>query len=468
MNDERVRIRFERMNMEAECLYDITHNRGFLINDMPFSDVDKSIRNIGGPRSPLYGTTYGDQNEFMDRYRCKCGKYIGAMFEGEVCPDCKTKIEFKDVDILYTGWLNFYPYKVINPIYYIKLQSALSKKALENIISNDNIITSDGIIRKHNDVIEVKKSTLKYHNIGLHEFYKNYEEIMMYFRHKRRSQPKKVALIDQLIEQKDLVWTSKFPVYSTVLRPQGITTESYYFSTIDKKIHPLTSITLSLKTAAPIQVPLYLYQAQMRLNELWELNFSLIYSKHGWIRSNVLGGCFNYTGRNVIVLDPTLKLDEVDMPYKTFVVMFSGLIVSEIIRDKGWTITKAHNFLKARYMYDEYIYSVIERILAQREIHIILQRNPTITFGSILRMKIRRVLKENDNVTLAIPSAILPGLNADFDGDQLNSIGLMLEEVATMFEGFSPINMLINRTDESIRLDCSALENISIAMLSDL
>ena len=101
----RRRVKFERINFENECMYDQINDRGFLITDTPFSDVDKSIRNMGGPRSPRYGTTYGDQGEFMDRYRCKCGKNIGAMFEGETCPDCKTKIEFTDVDIMCTGWL---------------------------------------------------------------------------------------------------------------------------------------------------------------------------------------------------------------------------------------------------------------------------------------------------------------------------------------------------------------------------
>lgn len=274
-----MRIKFSRMNLESECMYDCINGRGFIISDTPFSDVDKTIRNMDGPRSPRYGTTYGDNNEFMDRYHCKCGKYVGATFEGEVCPDCGTVIEYKDVDIMYTGWLNFYPYKIINPLFYQRLQSALSKKNLENIISNENIITSAGIIRKHTDVLEVKKSLLTYHNIGLKEFYDNYEEIMLYYKSKRKQ---KADLIDSLIADKDLVWTSKLPVYSTVLRPQGLTVESYYFCPQDKQIHPLTNICINLKKSSAIEVPLYLYQAQMRANELWGLNFSLIDGKHGY------------------------------------------------------------------------------------------------------------------------------------------------------------------------------------------
>ncbi len=58
-------------------------------------------------------------------------------------------------------------------------------------------------------------------------------------------------------------------------------------------------------------------------------------------------------------------------------------------------------------------------------------------------------------------------LNADFDGDVLNDLALTMEEFWELFDGFSPENMLINRTDETIKYDVSALENITIAIFSD-
>lgn len=52
-------------------------------------------------------------------------------------------------------------------------------------------------------------------------------------------------------------------------------------------------------------------------------------------------------------------------------------------------------------------------IIEEEKPEVILNRNPTITFGSILLMKIRKIKPDSDDMTLAIPSAILPGLNAD-------------------------------------------------------
>lgn len=110
-----MRVKFSRMNFETECMYDLINGRGFFITEMPFSDVDKSIRNVHGPRSSLYGAQYTDANDASDRWHCSCGRTIGAAFEGEKCPFCNTVIEHKDVDILYTGWISLGKFKIISP-----------------------------------------------------------------------------------------------------------------------------------------------------------------------------------------------------------------------------------------------------------------------------------------------------------------------------------------------------------------
>ena len=161
-----MRVALRKLNFEHEWAYDCINHKGFTITEPPFSDVDKTIRNMYGARSPLFGTTYGDMNEFAERVRCSCGRTVGAAFEGEKCSYCGTLVEDRDVDIKYTGWLSWGNLHVINPLYYHRLQSALSKKILEGIISNENIITPNGIIRKHDEVLEVKKTNMVYWNIG--------------------------------------------------------------------------------------------------------------------------------------------------------------------------------------------------------------------------------------------------------------------------------------------------------------
>lgn len=51
----------------------------------------------------------------------------------------------------------------------------------------------------------------------------------------------------------------------------------------------------------------------------------------------------------------------------------------------------------------------------------------------------------------------------------MNTLALTMEEFWELFEGLSPTNMLINRvsSESDIRYDVSALENITLAILSD-
>ena len=80
--------------------------------------------------------------------------------------------------------------------------------------------------------------------------------------------------------------------------------------------------------------------------------------------------------RSVIVLDPTLKIDEVDISYKAFIEQFKGRIIRKIIQDKGWSITKAYNFLASKFMYDEYVYNIMMDIVREESPKIIINRNP--------------------------------------------------------------------------------------------
>ena len=61
-------------------------------------------------------------------------------------------------------------------------------------------------------------------------------------------------------------------------------------------------------------------------------------------------------------------------------------------------------------------------------------------------MKIRKIKHDANDYCLSVPLSILPGLNADFDGDILNIIGLMDRSLVYMFRKFEPITrMIINR-----------------------
>jgi len=53
------------------------------------------------------------------------------------------------------------------------------------------------------------------------------------------------------------------------------------------------------------------------------------------------------------------------------------------------------------------------------------------------------------------------------DGDEINQIAINIPELTEFFQGFNPMNMLVNRTDETIKMDISPNENLSLAIFSD-
>ena len=96
------KVKIKRRNWEIDYMQDIISGRGFTIREPATVNVDDiSKKSLFGSRSPLYATDYSDEQAFIERHRCKCGEFKGKQFDGETCPLCGTKIEFKDVQFSY-------------------------------------------------------------------------------------------------------------------------------------------------------------------------------------------------------------------------------------------------------------------------------------------------------------------------------------------------------------------------------
>ena len=158
-----------------------------------------------------------------------------------------------------------------------------------------------------------------YVGIGLIEFRKNFNEILDYFKEKKK---KKADEIERLKSEVSSVFCSKIPIYSTLLRPQSSTADTYYFNSIDKQVNPLFSLSEKIKTAEEIDKHFILGRIQQRVNALWDENFKLLNGKEGLIRGQILGGSLNYTSRNVIIPDPSLNDDQIDLSYHTFLEIY--------------------------------------------------------------------------------------------------------------------------------------------------
>ena len=115
----------------------------------------------------------------------------------------------------------------------------------------------------------------------------------------------------------------------------------------------------------------------------------------------------------VIVPDPTLRVDEVDLPYQAFRVLFKYRIIYYIMKIDDIPLSKAFYRWRDAYTFDEYVYDIMMHIVNTEHPRILLNRNPTLNYYSMLLLRVRKIQRDDHSATLAVPLSILPGLNAD-------------------------------------------------------
>ena len=80
---------------------------------------------------------------------------------------------------------------------------------------------------------------------------------------------------------------------STLLRPQSITSDTFYYTKIDQIINPTYNLSEKLKSCMEVERDLILERLQKKVNEAWEVYFEELNGKEGFIRGEILGGSLN-------------------------------------------------------------------------------------------------------------------------------------------------------------------------------
>lgn len=143
--------------------------------------------------------------------------------------------------------------------------------------------------------------------------------------------------------------------------------------------------------------------------------------KKGIFRKNLLGKRVDYSGRAVIVGDPSLKLDQCGLPKSIALEMFKPFVISQLLQSEI-----APNVRVAKDMIDEeedIIWDLLEKVIDGKPV--LLNRAPTLHKYSIQGFFPRLV--EGDAIRLH--PLVCKAFNADFDGDQM-SVHLLLTDEA--------------------------------------
>lgn len=415
--------RLERLNLDREREEDIKSNQGFII--APTQGIKKDIKNPMSIFSRKFGQTIKDVNPFGNRYSCECGYTQNKVNNGTICKVCGTKVKYVDDNYQYFGWLVLKEHWIISPAFYNALRFFIGKD-FDNIIKFQSLTTDDGHQERITDVKDQP-----YYGIGLIEFRKKFEEIMKYYLNKNKKQ----ANYDDIMREKDKVFTQSIPVFTVLLRPYDTDkytfsheTTNQYYTMINKHVTELNrSSNIGMKNKRKGEperkhVQDLLWKLQMKVDVLYSEIIDIIKGKKGNIRT-LFGGRCNFTSRDVIIADPTLRIDQIRLPYSALIELLQQSIINILVKTYNVSYSDAYDrWYHANLKKDKTIIAIIESIIHNSTpehygIPVIINRNPSLGLGSLLQMYCVGISDPTDKFeyVMQLPLQILPLLNADFD-----------------------------------------------------
>lgn len=149
----------------------------------------------------------------------------------------------------------------------------------------------------------------------------------------------------------------------------------------------------------------------------------MLKGKQGRFRQNLLGKRVDYSARSVIVVGPSLKMNQCGIPKKMALELYKPFIMRELVkRELASNIKTAKKLVEDA---DDKVWDVIEDVIQDHPV--LLNRAPTLHRLSIQAFE--PVLIEGKAIRLH--PLVCSAFNADFDGDQM-AVHLVLSPEAIM------------------------------------
>jgi len=137
----------------------------------------------------------------------------------------------------------------------------------------------------------------------------------------------------------------------------------------------------------------------------------ILKGKQGRFRQNLLGKRVDYSGRSVIVVGPSLNIDECGLPKRMALELFKPFVMSEIIkREYAHNVRSASRFIESEH---EEVWDILEDMI--KTSRVLLNRAPTLHRLGIQAFHPRLV----EGKAIHLHPLVCSAFNADFDGDQM-------------------------------------------------
>lgn len=397
------------LDLDKECTNDIVNGNGFFIEEP--QSIKKDLKSENSIFSSKFGALAGDTDVFIDRYRCECGATRNRINHNTLCPICGTPVRYVDDNFEYFGWCCLKKdYYFIHPNLFKSLEAFIGAKRLDNILKGDEEKDEDGFTKAK----EISPDE-PFYAIGMLEFHNRFDEVMEFYRNKF---PNKIEHYNRLMENKDKIFTHSIPVYTIHLRPVRVEGENLVFegtnaiyNMVAKLVSQINRDNLKIFRKAKLK-KILLYELQTKVMELYAEIEAILAKKKGIVR-NLFGGRYNFTSRSVIVSKPELRIDQIILSYHVLVKVLQQTIINIIKKSYNVNLSVAYDiWYRAVLEPNPRIVDIINNIIKSNPegIPFIINRNPSINYGSILQMY---CIGMSFSFTMAIPLQILSPLAAD-------------------------------------------------------
>jgi len=354
-------------------------------------------------------------------YTCQCGTYWGISGSGGTCATCEVDVVNSNVRRKRFAKI-ILPVPVVNPLFYdlvCDLGGRQVKAALDQLMKDENSIMifdeeeQEWLVEKQ-DPENIDRNAL----VGTNAIQVLIED-----------------LTDAVLAAGDTTWEvikdniDQLIISHVVVLPPDLRPASKKVSrkgqVSSDKINRFYTQILTKKEAfaetnCDVRVDRNLYynyyrQLQKDVNELYAFILEKMSKKEGLIRGNILGKRIDFSGRAVIVPDPTLNMDQCSLPYLMFLELFKLKIAKKII-DLGRfkKINNAIDFIDdCIEINNPVLFNTCEEIAVDEVC--ILNRQPSLHRLSLLGYRTKVSLDK----VIKIHPLSCPPFNADFDGDQM-------------------------------------------------
>jgi hypothetical protein len=405
--------------LDLDELFDRTPNAKIVNNDTLVSD------NLSkGFTDAVYSDCDGEIG-FVPT--CKCGAVRGVSKRGTICPLCGTECSSHFVDQLtHTAWIGIPSHlpPVLHPVWYMILKRWTGgQKKYESVV---DILM--------NPTLEVPDQLVPYlpPERSFRYFYEHFDELLHMMLHSypvtaRKPLAHSVEVFSR--HYRKVAFCKHLPILHSSLHPLRRNTGTLYFAEKTSQSIIEAAIDLSAMTYSERATKMTPEVQNARLHGVYtsviryyqDLVKTKLGGKNALLRKHNFGTRIHWSIRAVIVPHDELRdLDEVVLPWGSTLNLLKLQILNFLMNRYHRTLEEALSiFMTALSKYDRVVDDIVKQIIYEFPDHkmpIAMGRNPTIAYGSIMKLYVKDFRKDPEDETMSINACIVSRPNADFDG----------------------------------------------------